>query len=100
MDKQFEEFMKYLFGTYGWMFISGLLIILFKNSIESIFNGMKFFFGNDYNVDDIVYVSGKKCRIIGQTIFKTTFYIMEENRKFQLSNYKLNEIIIEKELNK
>ena len=100
MDKQVEEFIRYLFGSYGWMVISGFVLLLFKNTIESILNGMKFFFGNDYNIDDIVYVNNKKCRIIGQTLFKTTFYIMDENRKFQLSNYKLNEIIIEKELNK
>jgi hypothetical protein len=72
--------------------------LVFKNTIESIFYGIKFFIGNDYNVDDIVYVNNKKCRIIRQSIFKTTFYIIESYRKFMVSNNKLDNYLIEKEL--
>lgn len=96
--KELEEALKEILGGYVWLIFSGFIALLFKNTIESILNGMKFFFGNDYNIDDIVYVNNKRCRIIGQTILKTTFYIINENRKFQLNNSKLNEIIIEKEL--
>lgn len=99
MEKEFQVLFTTLFGSYGWLFISGFFALLFKNTIESVFNGMKFFFGNDYNVDDVVFVNNKKCRITNQSLLKTTFYVMDENRKFQLSNHKLNEIIIEKELN-
>jgi len=87
-----------LIGEYGWLILSGFLIIIFKNTIENIFYGLRFFFGNDYNPDDIVYIHGKKCRIIRQNIFRTTFYIISENKKFHISNDRLEDYIIEKEL--
>lgn len=94
----FEVIIKEILSEYGWLMICSFVVLIFKNTIESTFNGIKFFIGNDFNVDDIVYVNNKKCRIIRQSIFKTTFYLIENERKFVISNNNLENYIIEKEL--
>lgn len=73
-------------------------MLFFKGAIESLYYGVRFMFGNEYNVDDIVYVNSKKCRITRMGIYRTTFYIIDEPRKFHIPNARLQYYIIEKEL--
>jgi hypothetical protein len=93
-----EELVGLLIAKYGWLFITGFLMFFFKGAIESLYYGVRFMLGNEYNVDDIVYFNGKKCRIIRMGIYKTTFYVVDEYRKFHIPNNKLQNHIIEKEL--
>jgi hypothetical protein len=63
--------------------------------------GIQFLWGNDFNVDDIVYINGnKKARIVRQGIFKTTFYLYEHDRKFIVPNDRIWTLNLEKELPK
>jgi len=93
-----EEVVSLLFAKYGWMFITMFLMFFFKGAIENMYYGIRFMMGNEYNIDDIVYVNGKKCRIIRMGIYRTTFYMFDEPRKFHIPNNKLQNHIIEKEL--
>jgi hypothetical protein len=93
-----EEVVSALFSQYGWMFITMFLMFFFKGAIESLYYGVRFMLGNEYNVDDVVYMNGKKCRIIRMGIYRTTFYIIDEPRKFHIPNNRLQYHIIEKEL--
>lgn len=93
-----EEAIGLLFAKYGWMFITGFLMFFFKGAIENIYYGVRFMMGSDYNVDDIVYINKKKCRIVRISIYRTTFYVVDEPRKFHIANNKLHNYIIEKEL--
>jgi len=93
-----EEAITLLIGKYGWIFITGFLMLFFKGAIESLYYGVRFMIGNEYNVDDIVYFNDKKCRIIRMSIYRTTFYMIDETRKFHIPNNKLQNHIIEKEL--
>ena len=94
MEELFREF----FSDYGWIAITTFLLFFFKNMIENLYYGMRFLLGNEFNVDDIVHLNNKKCRIVRQSILKTTFYIIDENRKFHIENGRLHYYIIEKEL--
>ncbi len=93
-----EEVVGALFAKYGWMFLTMFLMFFFKGAIESLYYGVRFILGNEYNIDDIVYFNGKKCRIIRMSIYRTTFYVTDETRKFHIPNNKLQNHIIEKEL--
>jgi len=93
-----EELFKKLIGEYGWLLVSGFFLIFFKGFMENLYYGLRFFLGSDFSVDDIVYVNDKKCRIARQSIFKTTFYIIEEDKKFHIPNNRLQFMIIEKDL--
>lgn len=95
-----ETFSK-LIGEWGWMIAMALLTIALKDSLSKLWLGVQFLFGNDFNVDDIVYINGnKKARIVRQSILKTTFYLYDHDRKFVIPNDRIWTLNLEKELPK
>ena len=93
-----EQYLTTIMGKYGWLLLTGFLMLFFKGAIESLYFGVRFMIGSEYNIDDIVYINGKKCRIIRMGLYRTTFYVVDEPRKFHIANNKLHNYIIEKEL--
>ena len=88
-----------MIGHYGWMFIAAFAILLFKNVVSNVLDGLMFMFGNDFDVDDIVYINGdKKARIVRQTPTKTVFHLIETDRKLIVPNTALYSLRIEKVL--
>ena len=64
-----------LTGKYVWLFIIGLVALMFKSSIEKLAAALFMFVGNDYKEDDVVYVDGKPGRIVRVGLTKTVFFI-------------------------
>jgi len=88
-----------MIGHYGWMFIAAFAVLLFKNVVSNVLDGLLFMFGHDFDVDDIVYIGGeKKARIIRQTPTKTVFHLLETDRKLVVPNTALYSLKIEKVL--
>lgn len=97
--KATETIVSDLVGHYGWMFLAALTILLFKNIVSNVLDGLIFMFGHDFDVDDIVYIGGtKKARIIRQTPTKTVFHLIESDRKLIVPNTALYSLRIEKVL--
>ena len=100
-----EEAVKTLIAEYSWLFIVGVLGLLFRTTIESFVSGLMIFMGNDYNEDDVVEVDGKPGRIVRCGIWSTTFFtydivdgIIVGGSKLVIQNSKLKDIKIEKPL--
>ena len=88
-----------MIGHYGWMFIAALAVLLFKNVVSNVLDGLMFMLGHDFDVDDIVYIGGeKKARIIRQTPTKTVFHLIDTDRKLVVPNTALYSLKIEKVL--
>lgn len=88
-----------MIGHYGWMFIAAFAVLLFKNVVSNVLDGLLFMVGHDFDVDDIVYIGGeKKARIIRQTPTKTVFHLLETDRKLVVPNTALYSLKIEKVL--
>ena len=94
-----------LIGKYGWMFLAGAAVLLFRSTIETSVAGLMIFMGNDYNEDDVVEVDGKPGRIVRCGIWSTTFFtydivdgIIVGGSKLVIQNDKLKDIKIEKPL--
>ena len=88
-----------LLGHYGWMFLAAFAVLLFKNVVSNVLDGLMFMFGHDFDVDDIVFIGGtKKARIIRQTPTKTVFHLIESDRKLIVPNTALYSLRIEKVL--
>jgi hypothetical protein len=66
-----------LTGKYVWLFIIGLIALMFKSSIEKFAAALFMFVGNDYKEDDVVYVDGKPGRIVRVGLTKTVFFIYD-----------------------
>jgi hypothetical protein len=88
---QVQSMIQELMGSYGWWLIATAILFFFKGAVENFVSGITFYYGNDYNVDDIVYIGGnKKARIVRQTFTKTVFYLIENNRRMVVSNRQLD----------
>ena len=105
MDTQVETMVSEVLGKYGWLFIVGVLTLLFRSTIEKLVAGLMIFMGNDYNEDDVVEVDGKPGRIVRCGIWSTTFFtydlrdgVIVGGSKLVVQNDKLKDIKIEKPL--
>lgn len=86
-------------GQWGWLFVVAVASFAFKDTVTNFFIGIQFLWGNDFNVDDIVYIRGtKRSRIVRQNLWKTTFYVYGHKRKFVVPNKNLWKLDIEKEI--
>jgi hypothetical protein len=94
-----------LTGKYVWLFIIGLIMLMFKSSIEKFAAALFMFVGNDYKEDDVVYVDGKPGRIVRVGLTKTVFFIYDVvdgkvlgGSKLVVQNERLSGLNIEKPL--
>lgn len=85
--EELQKIIEIFIGEWGWTLIVALVTIAFKDAITKLWNGLLFLYGNDFNVDDIVWINGqKKARIVRQSVYKTTFYLYDHQRKFIIPN--------------
>jgi len=106
MEEQITE----IFGKYGWMFIAGGTLFLFKSTIESVVEGLKVFIGDGLNTDDVIIFDDKPARVIRVGIWKTTFFFysitrngnlhIDSGNKVSIQNDQLKFHFIEKPLQK
>ena len=103
MENEIQNQVSLILGEYGWLFIVGILTLLFRSTIEKLVAGLMIFMGNDYNEDDVVEVDGKPGRIVRCGIWSTTFFtydvvdgIIVGGSKLVIQNDKLKDIKIEK----
>jgi len=100
-----ESIAKNLIGDYGWLFIAGLVILLFQSSIKKLVASIFVFVGGDYKTDDVVFIDGKPGRIIRVGMIKTVFFIYDVHNgeivggsKLVVQNEWLGKLKIEKPL--
>ena len=105
MEAQIQSMVSELLGKYGWLFLVGVMTLLFRSTIEKFVAGWMIFLGNDYNEDDVVEVDGKPGRIVRVGVWSTTFFtydvrdgIIVGGAKLVIQNDKLKDIKIEKPL--
>ena len=94
-----------LIGEYGWLFIAGIITLLFQSTIQEAVDGLMVFLGNDYHEDDVVEVDGSPGRIVRVGMWKTVFFIYHiidgrvvGGSKLVVANSKLKDLKIEKPL--
>ena len=101
MEEQVQGMVSEMIGKYGWLFLIGVLTLLFRSTIEKFVAGFFIFMGNDYNEDDVVEVDGKPGRIVRCGIWSPTFFtydvrdgIIVGGAKLVVQNDKLKECLI------
>ena len=98
MDSQAQSLMEQFIGHYGWIAVTFAMGFFFKESIINIIQGMQIFMGNDFNNDDIIYISGREARIVRVGMTKTVFYMKDRGTKMVVPNEKLKNLTLEKRL--
>ena len=97
MDSQ-QTLMEQFIGHYGWIAVTFALGFFFKESIMNIIQGMQIFMGNDFNNDDVIYISGREARVVRVGMTKTVFYMKDRGTKMVVPNEKLKNLTLEKRL--
>ena len=77
MEQELQGQIDVLIGSYGWMFIAVIFLLIFRSAIEGAVEGFKVFVGNDLNTDDVVAINGQPARVVRVGIFKTIFFVYE-----------------------
>lgn len=99
MIESVREIIEKILGEWGWLIVTAVISLAFKDSISKLYNGAMFLYGNDFNVDDIVWINGnKKARIVRQSVYRTTFYLYDHERKFIVPNDRIWSLNLEKDL--
>ena len=98
MDSQAQSLMEQFIGHYGWIAVTFAVGFFFKESIINMIQGMQIFMGNDFNNDDIIYISGREARIVRVGMTKTVFYMKDRGTKMVVPNEKLKSLTLEKRL--
>ena len=75
MENEVEKITQDLIGNYGWLFVAGIAILIFRSAIEGIVEGLKVFVGKDLNTDDVICIDDRPARVVRVGIFKTTFFV-------------------------
>lgn len=73
MDEQIQSQAEGILGNWVWLFVSGVALLLFKSTIETVVEGLKVFLGKDLNTDDVVILDSRPARVIRVGFWKTTF---------------------------
>ena len=97
MDSQ-QTLMEQFIGHYGWIAVTFAVGFFFKESIINIIQGMQIFMGNDFNNDDVIYISGREARVVRVGMTKTVFYMRDRGTKMVVPNEKLKNLTLEKRL--
>ena len=97
MDSQ-QTLMEQFIGHYGWIAVTFALAFFFKQSIMNMILGMQVFIGNDFNNDDVIYISGREARVVRVGMTKTVFYMRDRGTKMVVPNEKLKNLTLEKRL--
>ena len=77
MQQELQSQIEGLIGSYGWMFLAGFAVMLFRSGIESAVDGFKVFYGDDLNTDDVVIIDDRPARVVRVGFFKTIFFVYE-----------------------
>ena len=75
MEAEIKQQVTTLLGDYGWMFVAGMVMLLFRSTIENAVAGLMVFIGSDYDEDDVIELDGKPGRIVRVGIWSTVFFI-------------------------
>ena len=96
--QQLEQVAQRLIGSYGWMAFGAFAMFFFKESIQSLVGGIQLIMGNDINQDDVIYISGRKARVVRVGLKKTIFYMRDRGTKMIIPNTQLKKLTLEKKL--
>ena len=75
MEAEIKQQVTTLLGDYGWLFFAGIMMLLFRSTVENAVAGLMVFIGSDYDEDDVIELDGKPGRIVRVGIWKTVFFI-------------------------
>lgn len=95
-----ENLLQLFIGKYGMFIIVFMVGIIFKDTVNNFIDGLAFVVGNDFNPDDVIFINGRKARIVRIGLRKSIFYMFDKETKLVIENERIKEFMMEKEIPK
>jgi len=93
-----EEAAKGFIGENGWVFIAGVIAIVFNGLISGSAQGLLLWWSKQYEADDIVVIGGRRARIVRIGMRETVVYYEDSCTKATYPNESVRGMGIEKEI--
>jgi len=93
-----ESAAKQLIGEYGWLFVGAFVALMAKDLLMNMVSGLMVFVGNEWKNDEILYLSGRKARVIRKGLLITTFQMEDRQSSMSIPNSQLKTLTVERKL--
>ena len=91
-----EGMARNLIGEFGWIFLAGVAVLMFRELVQNFAAGLKVYFSKQWAVDEIVFLNGRQARIARIGLTETVFYLPDRNTAMRVENTSLSTLICEK----
>ena len=85
-----------LIGEFGWIFVAGVAVLMFRELVQNFAAGLKVYFSRQWAVDEIVFLNGRQARIARIGLTETVFYMADRQSTMRVENTSLSSLICEK----
>lgn len=93
-----EEAAQGFIGEHGWMFLVGIVAIVFNTLISSTAQGVLLWWSKQYQADDIIHIGGREARIVRIGMRETVIYYADTSTKVTIPNENIRGMGIEKKI--
>lgn len=93
-----ESAAKHFIGEYGWLFVGAFVALMAKDLLMNMVSGLMVFVGNEWKNDEILYLSGRKARVIRKGLLITTFQMEDRQSSMSIPNSQLKTLTVERKL--
>ena len=97
-EEAMEGVARDLMGEYGWLFVCAFVALMAKDILMNMVQGMVVFVGNEWKNDEILYLSGRKARVIRKGCLNTTFQMDDRSTSMIVPNSQLKSLTVERRL--
>lgn len=87
-----------LIETSRFPILSIVVLALVKKELVNLLKGIAFRMDKSFNEDEKIILNGRKARIVKIGLFKTKFYMYDNNTMRKINNYDLDRLVMEKPL--
>jgi hypothetical protein len=91
-----EGMARNLIGEFGWIFLAGVAVLMFRELVQNFAAGLKVYFSKQWAVDEIVFLNGRQARIARIGLTETVFYMADRQSTMRVENTSLSTLICEK----
>tara|TARA_R110000751_G_scaffold167572_4_gene273489 strand:+ start:1335 stop:1781 length:447 start_codon:yes stop_codon:yes gene_type:complete len=70
-----------LIGEFGWIFVAGVAVLMFRELVQNFAAGLKVYFSKQWAVDEIVFLHGRQARIARIGLTETVFYMADRGKE-------------------
>ena len=85
-----------LMGEYGLIVLGCFFMLLGKDLLSNVVQGLIIFIGNSWKNDEILYLNGRQARIVRKGFFSTCFFLPDRHTSMNIPNCNLKDCVVER----